>query len=56
MPASMIPTPMSERTSAIWSFSSGVKWTPGICSPSRSVSSQNVISGAKCRWEAVALW
>src|SRR3989304_3623742 len=40
IPASMIGTPISSMRVAISSFSSGVKATPGVCSPSRIVSSQ----------------
>jgi len=36
-------TPISESVVAICSFSSGEKYTPGVCSPSRNVSSQNWI-------------
>jgi len=41
-PASMVCTPMSERCSAIPSFSSRVNEMPGVCSPSRSVVSKTV--------------
>jgi len=39
-PASMTSTPISSRRRAISSFSSALKTTPGICSPSRRLTSQ----------------
>jgi len=43
MPTTMMSTPISLRVVAIVSFSSGEKYTRGVCSPSRIVSSQNRI-------------
>ena len=40
IPTSIIGTWTSSRTRAIRTFSSGVYATPGVCSPSRKVSSQ----------------
>ena len=40
IPTSMMGTWISSRNRAIWTFSSGLKATPGVCSPSRRVSSQ----------------
>ncbi|OPX72149.1 MAG: hypothetical protein A4E43_01605 [Methanosaeta sp. PtaB.Bin005] len=39
-PASITSTPISSSRRAISSFSSALKTTPGICSPSRKVTSQ----------------
>src|SRR5512136_2729062 len=39
-PASMTSTPTWSRSWAMFIFSSRVKETPGVCSPSRSVTSQ----------------
>src|SRR5207247_5712245 len=39
-PASMTSTPSLSSACAIWSFSSGMRETPGVCSPSRSVVSK----------------
>src|SRR5579864_5532664 len=55
-PTSMMWTPMSESIRASWYLSFGVIATPGICSPSRSVSSYTRIlsAGGNFRsWEKV---
>src|SRR2546426_726610 len=41
-PASMTSTPSLSSACAIWSFSSGMSETPGVCSPSRSVVSKTL--------------
>jgi len=46
-PASMALTPSRSRLSAILSFFSGVKETPGVCSPSLRVVSKNFIALGK---------
>jgi hypothetical protein len=46
-PASMIFTPTSSSLFAIKSFSSGVRETPGVCSPSLNVVSKILILSAK---------
>ena len=56
IPAFSTETPTSESSSAIRSFSSGAKWTPGICSPSRSVSSHTSIERGIFRSFAVSEW
>ena len=42
-PASIASTPISSSFLAISSFSSGVRETPGVCSPSLRVVSKNLI-------------
>ena len=46
-PASMTSTPRASRFRAIQTFSSGVRLTPGVCSPSLKVVSKNRTSGNK---------
>ena len=46
-PASMISTPSWSMPLAIWSFFSGVKEMPGVCSPSRRVVSKNLTCSGK---------
>src|SRR2546426_10896950 len=41
-PASITSTPSLSSACAIWSFSSGIRETPGVCSPSRSVVSKTL--------------
>jgi hypothetical protein len=42
-PASMTSTPSSSNFLAIWSLCSGIKETPGVCSPSLRVVSKILI-------------
>ncbi len=56
IPALRTPTPMPASFSAMRSFSSGVNRTPGVCSPSRSVSSQMTIDSGRWRSRAVSEW
>ena len=46
-PASMASTPRLSRLSAILSLFSGVKETPGVCSPSLRVVSKTLIFSGK---------
>jgi hypothetical protein len=46
-PASIALTPILSRPSAILSFFSGVKETPGVCSPSLRVVSKTLILSGK---------
>src|SRR2546425_2091636 len=41
-PASITSTPSLSSARAIWSFSSGMRETPGVCSPSRRVVSKTL--------------
>ncbi len=56
IPPLITETPTSESFSAMRSFSSGVKWTPGICSPSRRVSSQKRMRSGRERPLRVSAW
>jgi hypothetical protein len=52
-PASMASTPMRSKLSAILSFFSGVKETPGVCSPSLRVVSKTLIFSGKLADKAI---